>query len=371
MLSKKRLFTLALAVLSCTLMILCFSACSKQEDETTAPPPTVPTTEATTKAPEPEPVNTLTGLTGISKEAVGKRPVAIMINNITSALPQYGVAQADIMLETLVEGGITRMMAIYGDYTKVPKVCSVRSCRYYYPIFAHGFDAVYFCFGSNETLGTPTLKRIGIDYFDGNQNYDSLVFGRDSERLKRYSREHTAYVNGKNIPELFKKYSIRTDYLEGRNTTAFDFREEGHAVAVGDTSADKVKLTYSSGYYSTFTYDEKNKVYLKQHNGKAHMDSVAGKQLSYTNLFVLETTIGRYKGGKLVEMDWSGGTGYYISLGKAQPITWKKTSESSPIQVFDAQGNTLKVNAGKSYIGVINAKSTKITQNAPTTTAAQ
>lgn len=370
MLNKKRFFTLSLSIILCVLMVICFGACSKNEDETTVPQTTAPTTQATT-APAPKPVNSLTGLTGISKEAVGKRPVAIMINNITAALPQYGVSQADIMLETLVEGGITRMMAIYGDYTKVPKVCSVRSCRYYYPIFAHGFDAVYFCFGSNETLGTPTLKRIGIDYFDGNKNYDTLVFGRDADRLKRYSREHTAYVNGANIPELLKKYKIRTDYLEGRSATAFDFREEGHGIAVGDKGADKVKFTYSNAYYSTFTYDEKSKTYLKQHNGKAHMDSVADKQLSYTNLFVLETTIGRYKGGKLVEMDWKGGTGYYISLGKAQPITWKKSTESAPIQVFDAQGNTLKVNAGKSYIGVINKGSTKITQNTPSTTAAQ
>lgn len=369
--NKKRLLTLSLSVVLLALMVLCFGACSKDEEETTVPQTTVPTTEATTKAPEVKPVNTLTGLSDISKEAVGKRPVAIMINNITAALPQYGVAQADIMLETLVEGGITRMMAIYGDYTKVPKVCSVRSCRYYYPIFAHGFDAVYFCFGSNETLGTPTLKRIGIDYFDGNKNYDTLVFGRDSARLKKYSREHTAYVNGQNIPELLKKYKIRTDYLEGKNKTAFDFRAEGQAVAVGDTAADKVKLTYSNSYYSTFNYDEKTKTYLKLHNSKAHMDSVAGKQLSYTNIFVLETTIGKYKGGKLIEMDWSGGTGYYISLGKAQPITWKKNSESAPIQVFDAQGNSLKVNAGKSYIGVINKNSTKITQNAPATTAAK
>ncbi len=365
-------YKLIITALLCLLIVFTFGACSGNEEETTTEVTTETTTKATTTAaPEPENINTLTGLADLSQEAIGKRPVAIMINNIKASLPQYGIYQADIMLETLVEGGITRMMALYGDITQVPKVCSVRSCRYYFPIFAHGFDAVYFCFGSNETLGTPTLKRIGIDYFDGNQTYDTLVFGRDSERLKKYSREHTAYVNGENIPELLEKYSVRTDYDEGKGETAFNFRSKKDNKSTGDIGADSVKLSFSGSYYSTFTYDKKSKTYLKQHNGKDHMDSGNNKQLAYTNLFVLEADIGYYNGGKLIEMDWSGGTGYYISYGKAQKITWTKTSESDSIKVYNAEGKEITVNAGKSYIGVIKSGCTKITENKTENAAAQ
>ncbi len=66
-----------------------------------------------------------------------------MINNIKASLPQYGIDSADIIYELPVEGGITRLMGIYADYTNVPYICSVRSCRYYYPIIAHGMDAFY------------------------------------------------------------------------------------------------------------------------------------------------------------------------------------------------------------------------------------
>ncbi|MGN0486341.1 MAG: DUF3048 domain-containing protein [Acutalibacteraceae bacterium] len=334
-----------------------FALNKKPADEATTGSSAVATTEETPTVY----INRLTGLDNLSPAAAGKRPVAVMINNIKASLPQYGIYDADIILETLVEGGITRMMALYGDYTKIPKICSVRSCRYYFPIFAHGFDAVYFCYGSNVTLGTPTLKRLGIDYFDGNQNGDPLVFGRDKERLQKYSREHTAYVDGTKIPELLKKYSVRTDYLDGKDVNVFSFRSS--AKAVGDMVADAIKLPYSNSYYTTFTYNTKTKTYYKTHCGNPHMDTAKNKQLNFRNVFVLETTIGNYKGSALVEMDWTGGTGYYISCGKAQPITWKKADEASNFQFFDAEGKTLQVNPGKSYIGVIRKDVTKITQN--------
>ncbi len=354
---KKRHLITTLIFVLCLTFILTGCMGSSDENEAT----TLTTTEVTTtEAPPPVYYNTLTGRSGLSPEAVGKRPVAIMINNIKAALPQYGIYKADIIYEILVEGGITRMMAIYGDYTKVPKVCSVRSCRYYFPIFAHGYDAVYFCFGSNESLATPTLKRIGIDYFDGNQTPDSLVFGRDSERLKTYSREHTAYVNGKNIPELLNKNSVETDSRYGEDFRAFNFRDEGASQAVGNIEAKEVTFNFSKTYYSTFTYNSKTKTYYKTHSGKAHIDSSNDKQLNFTNVFALETEVKNYKGGSLMEVDWSSGTGYYISEGKAQKITWLKASEDSNILFFDEAGAELKVNAGKSYIGVINTGSTEI-----------
>ena len=240
---KRHLFTTLIFVFCLTLLL---TACGGNENE---PESTTSTTEiTTTEAPAPVYYNSLTGKSGLSEKVAGKRPVAVMINNIKASLPQYGIYKADIIYEILVEGGITGMMALYGDYTKVPKICSVRSCRYYFPIFAHGYDAVYFCFGSNESLATPTLKRIGIDYFDGNQNPDSLVFGRDSERLKKYSREHTAYVDGKNIPELLKKYSVETDSRYGEDFRAFNFADEDVTVASGNITAKEIRFNFSKIY---------------------------------------------------------------------------------------------------------------------------
>lgn len=328
-------------------------------------------TESTTTAPKvtskPAPTtdyNRLTGIDDLSDEAKGKRPVAIMINNIKASLPQYGISAADLMFECPVEGGITRMMAVYADYTKVPSVCSVRSCRYYFPVMAQGLDAVYFCFGSNETLGTPMLKKLGIDYFNGAENYDTLVFGRDPNRLGKYKREHTAFVNGEKIPDLFSKYKTRTDYLSDKDDYIFSFRDQGKEKAPSSEKCNKVTLNFSNSYYSTFTYDSETKTYKKQHSGKPHMDSATGQQLAYTNVFALETTVNLYKGGPLVEFDWHSGTGYYISLGGVKKIKWSKKTAEDTIKITDENGKTVKVNAGKSYIGFVNNGSVKISENA-------
>ena len=65
--------------------------------------------------PEPANQNLLTGWANLSEKAIGKRPVAVMVNNVEPALPQYGISQADVIFELPVEGDLTRLMAMYAD----------------------------------------------------------------------------------------------------------------------------------------------------------------------------------------------------------------------------------------------------------------
>lgn len=352
----KRVWLITLAII---MMLTCFVGCGNKDEEETTEPTVETTTESTTEAPEKGNINLLTGLSGLSDEAVDKRPMAIMVNNIKASLPQYGIGSADILYEIVTEGGITRMMAMFGDYTKVPNVCSVRSCRYYFPIFAQGYDAVYFCFGANETLGYPTLKRIKIDYFDG-KTYGTQLFDRDKERRKHYATEHTAYVKGPNIPAVLKKEKVRTELLDEKKTTAFNFNST--VTAPSSKACTKVNIEFSKQYYSTFKYNAEKDVYYKWHSGKAHKDSSTDKQLKFTNLFILQTDIHNYKGKAIMEVDWKGGDGYYISHGAVTEITWEKKSEKSSIVYYDkATGEELKVNPGKSYIAVAKKGQTTLT----------
>ena len=76
----------------------------------------------------------LTGLP-ISAEQKLNRPLAVMLNNIEEGCPQSGIADAAIVYEAPVEGRITRLMAIYDDYTNLEKVGSIRSSRDYFVYF--------------------------------------------------------------------------------------------------------------------------------------------------------------------------------------------------------------------------------------------
>lgn len=291
----------------------------------------------------------LTGEKSNRESINAPRPVAVMINNIEASLPQYGISRADIIMEMPVEGGITRLMAIYNDYKAVPSVCSIRSCRYYFPVFAKGFDAVYFCYGSNELLGTPMLEKCGIDYIDGNKAGDSLIFERDSYRVGIYSPEHTVYLKGENMAEIFDKYGFRKEISPSYRRTAFDFSDTVQKFSFECTG---ITGSFSTSYSSGFFYDENNSTYLKTHSGKKHYDGKDLNQLEFTNVFLLEAEVSDYKQTNLIELDWHGGKGVYSTMGTMEKITWEKKSESSPIEFFDSKGKPLEINKGKSYIGI-------------------
>jgi hypothetical protein len=299
-------------------------------------------------------LNPLTGLSGYNADAVGKRPVAVMVNNIKASLPQYGIEKADIIYELPVEGGITRLMAVYADYTNVPNVCSIRSCRYYYPIIAFGMDAIYCHWGEDKTIAVDTLNRLKIDNIDGYSNGYDLIFFRDKQRAKTYDTEHTGYLKGSELPKAIQKLgyrnNIKTDLLK-----MFTFNQEDNPVLPEGNECVYVNVPFSDDYYSTFKYDTVTKTYKKEHSGKKHMDSATGNQLSFTNVFVLESNISS-RGTKngLINVELKGGKGYYISDGMAQPITWKKAAEDEPIKFYDKAGSELRVNAGKSYIGILD-----------------
>lgn len=66
-------------------------------------------------------------------------------------------------------------------------------------------------------------------------------------------------------------------------------------------------------------------------------------------------------GHKLI--NWEGGEnakGYYISEGKMVPITWSKAGMYDPLKFFDANGNELQLNRGKSYIAFTYAGNCKV-----------
>lgn len=295
--------------------------------------------------------NLLTGTNDLTDEAIGKRPVAVMVNNIAAALPQYGISAADIIFELPVEGNQTRLMAMYGDYTQVPKICAVRSCRYYYPAIAKGFDAYYIHWGQDDSI-IGYLNSLNMNRFNGLDNTGGL-FGRDSSRLSAgYSLEHTGYFDGTRIVESINSLGMRSDLLESKQEAAFNFCEYGDAVTPTGEACSKAKINFGA-QSATLTYDADSNLYYKKHNNNAHKDGKTGEQLAFTNVFVLETSISTRDEVGHKSINWQGSssaTGYYISNGVIQKIHWSQKDESSYLKFYIESGEELVINRGKSYI---------------------
>jgi len=371
---KKRLLTILLAVT----MVISITACGNTDkdlevnavveeaaaedmaaQETATPAPTAEPTPEPTKAPvyitEREVVDgkMQSFLTGEWKDeaVVNRRPIAVMIPNNSPAMPQYGISAADVVFEITVEGGLSRMMALYGDYTQVPKSCSIRSCRKYFPELAKGFDAVYVCSGMSNDV-RAYVDTLGLTMYVGDDATGGL-FGRDQARRDAgYSLEHTMYFDGTGLPAAMANRGERTDIQESKKDTAFKFADQ--TVVPTGGACNSVTVDFGA-LTATLNYDAASNTYLKQLNGKDQKDGVTGEQLAFTNVIIMETKVGQDVNGKDRTINWHGGkdaVAYYISNGAMQQIYWVKDSIDSRIIFYDMDGNELAINTGKTYIAI-------------------
>lgn len=344
------------------LMLFSMAGCKKKAEETVETAKTEKKEQPVKEPEKEEPAeevpanqNLLTGLGDLTDGAIGKRPVAVMVNNVQDALPQYGVAKADIIYEIPVEGDATRLMAIYADYTTVPQICAIRSCRYYFPAFSQGYDAFYVNWGIDDSI-SDYLEALNLDQYDGMGNAGGL-FGRDQNKLNAgYSLEHTGYFDGTRFASVVQAEGRRTDLAEEQKETAFRFNSMKEQIKASGSNCNTVNINFGAAT-ATLTYDETTKTYLKQINGNPQMDSSTNTQLAFTNVFVLETEISVRDEIGHKNVDWDGGessVGYYVSNGGVQKIHWSKEPnyESSYLRFYDESGNEIKVNRGKSYIAV-------------------
>lgn len=353
---KKLLKTFLICCMSLTLVACGASNADKELENVATDKSTIPLTEED-KVKEAESaaagnMNLLTGTFDLDKKAVGKRPVAIVINNISYALPQYGISDADLIYEFPVEAGVTRLLAFYADYNKIPTVCSIRSSRYFFIPTAMGYDAFYVHWGyyyPDESY----IKSLKFTEFEGLYNHGNL-FGRDEDRLNSgYALEHTGIFYGKKMAKVLKKDDHRTDLNEEFKRSAFNFSKD----EVKHEEANKsVKIKYSSTV-TDLKYDEKSQTYLKYHDGNKHIDQANNQQLAFKNVFVLETKVKVFNNEGRNTVDWSGNDdsiGYYLTNGTIQKIHWRKESETAPLKFYDEAGKEIKVNPGKSFIAYTN-----------------
>ena len=310
-------------------------------------------------------LNLLTGIYGeLDDSAVGKRPVAVMVNNISTAQPvQTGLNDADVVFECLVEGGISRLMAVFSDISKCERLGTIRSARYSYVQLAKSLDARYVHCGMDDRYTRPYANELdNFDFFDLGAQSDSL-----STRIKNgLAYEHTLYINGKTIADaVYDKYrsSISSD-LSGK--TLFNFNDPGKKTAEGN-ECTSIKYYMSGDNYSTFTYDADTGKYRRCPFGKAQTDYFTDEKFEFDNVFVLYAPTHEFSDGYHVRTDLDGGSGYYISNGKIKEIKWSKGDASDRLTLKNTDGSELSVNAGTSFIAFpdINLSSKTVIEPAP------
>ncbi len=323
-------------VLLCLTMVL-LSGCGKKKNDTVSSQITSTVEEEKPKGP----TNPLTGLT-MTTGNVNSRPVAIMINNISFSQPvQTGINKADIIYETEVEGGISRLMAVYKDISTVGQIGSVRSARYVYVDLALGHDAVYAHCGQDNTYCKPHLS--DIDHVVINTG----VYG--GVRINNgLAIEHTLYTYGDKLAKGIKEKGVKTTVSSNENWQ--NFAEEDQEVILSGGTCKKVTVPFSSSYHTVFNYNESTKKYVRYFGDTLRKDYVNGETTEMKNVFVLLTDISFYPNNYRRKVDLKGGEGYYIVNGTFTKIKWSKGDAKNPFKFTTENGSALTVNAGNSYV---------------------
>ena len=304
-------------------------------------------------------LNPLTGEYNLKDRAVGKRPVSVMVNNIKKAWPQYGLGSADICYEIVVEGGITRIMAVFADYQSMPKIGSVRSVRHYFTDCSYPLNTIFVHWGGSNP-GYDAIKSRGINNIDG-MVLSKTAFSRDNQLKKKKGQEFSNFTSG----ELIQKGIDKKKYdINGKTDPGFKFAPEGGIK--GNAAATEVTVKFSGYATAYFDYDAASGKYLKSealtsksnklNYKEKQIDQNDGKQIAVDNVFVLFADVHLYEGSdKLMDVEYQkGGSGYYISGGTRTDINWSKSSYKNPFQFKKSDGSELQVNPGKSWVCIVS-----------------
>ncbi len=355
---KRHLFTCILALSLVFLLCACGGDTSAS---TSVPDESAVSTLAPTDIslpPEDSVVLFTNPLTGeATEEDISQnRPVAIMLNNLKKALPQHGVAEADLIYEVCAEGGITRMMAVFQTMDDVGNLGSVRSARPYYVELAAGLDAIFIHAGGSDGA-YRSIRNLGVFNIDGvNGPYGGTLFWRDAQRKKTAGYEHSLFTSDARITDLLGgKLASQRQVHEAGYSLPLTFSEDG--TPTGGQDANTITVKFSNYKTGTFTYDATQKRYLIRQHGSAYVDGNTGEEVSVTNVLVLKTAIGvipKDTAGRL-NVDLVGnGSGYFACGGKYIPITWSKASASAPLTFATADGQPLSLGVGNSYINIVH-----------------
>ena len=303
----------------------------------------------------------LTGLP-ISASLKDQRPIAVMVDNEKVALKHYGTSEADIvyeMMNSTANDRITRLMCIYKDYNSVSRIGSIRSIRPTNVILAGEYNAICVHDGGPYYIN-EWLAKSWSDNLSGG-------FARINNGKKREFTEYvtTGEVNSriaaagisKNYTSLYLSTRTReSHFLFNAADTLLSTTYAGTGVSAATTINLAPAFPHNS---SMLKYNASTMTYNYYEYGSLHTDGEDGQPMSFKNVILQETSYAQLDThGYLIYnvigyMPSTTATGYYITNGQMIPIIWFKNSETDITRYYDYTGQEIKLNPGKTYIGLI------------------
>ncbi|MBO0748457.1 MAG: DUF3048 domain-containing protein, partial [Acidimicrobiaceae bacterium] len=314
---------------------------------TTASTTTVPTTTTTlpattTTVPRP-PRAPLTGLPARSSAAVNRAAVVVKIDNVDDARPQTGINQADVVYEEMVEGGLSRLAAVFQSQLPDP-VGPVRSGRttdegiiddLNEPVFAYsGANADFLA-----ALYLQPVHNVNAD------NHPDLFF-----RGGTHLAPHNLFANATQLVTL-------AGASKGRPPVLFDYRSpRQRSPGSGATPTASATLAFPSAS-AVWTWYAKTDSWLRDQDGTPDVDT-AGVQVSAANVVIqaipYSSPLIEANGTPIPEGEMVGsGQAWILTAGQMLPATWNRADLTSTTTYTDSAGKSVLLTPGKTWVELL------------------
>jgi hypothetical protein len=275
--------------------------------------------------------------------ALPKHPVYVVkIDNTSNSAPQVGLSSADMVVEELVEGGLTRLAVFY--YQDLPdEVGPVRSMR-----------------GSDIGIVAPVSATLVAS--GGAPKAVRQLSGADittlTEGAPGYSRD-----SGRSVP-----YNLFMDLGQTAEEAGKDwsppeqtyFQFGGASDFAGDADVTRIEAVFSGGHTTQWSYS--GKAWTRPGSFAAEDDDFAAD-----NVLLLKVRVGDAgyldpAGNPVPETDFSGkGTGALVHGDRAVQVKWSKRAEHSQLKLTTRDGKPVKVPVGRTWVELVPADSGRIT----------
>lgn len=348
----------SLAIATASLLLL--TGCSAPSNSETASPTESQTSET------PEPVYVAAPLTGVlslegSNPALQNPAFAAKIDNVTGSRPQYGLNATDLVFVEQVEGGLTRLVAIW--HSNLPaEVGPVRSVRPMDPDILAPIGGIV-AYSGGQAPFKEAMIATGMYNADENSEYESGNYFRKEGRFA----PHNLFFKAQSIvaahPELAApaQQFVYADLAAGEQPSALELGKEVLSLKVKYLNATSLWNPGSATVDGTLS-----EVWLRTQDGEEHTDEWDGQQVRTSNLIVLDVTIDKsFKDPKYgyiprTVMVTESSTGTLCYAGYCMPIKWSKASQTAPIVLTTMTGLPVKLNPGNTWVELRDVATAKL-----------
>jgi hypothetical protein len=333
-------------------------------DPTASTAATEASTPRPTESPEPSPTpivhaGILDGTAMSEAEWIERKdllPLAVMVDNTTGAYPHAGLDRADLVYETFVEGGITRLMAVYWRQ-EAEKILPVRSARTPFVIWASELGAMYAHAGGAQTTNDANALGQIIEWalrdLNAFSDISNLAYRRDTERRGPYDLATST--------SLLRQAAARLGHTGSPAVEPWKFREPGQVLPTG-ADAWGIEVDFSGRLnpwqYIQWKWDPSARRYLRFQFGGAHVDAETERQLAFATVIVMrmQTSVVDDEGHVLLDQ-YGEGPATVFTGGRAFEGTWKKADREARTRYYDANGEEIVFERGPIFVEAIGQQS--------------